>query len=57
MEDIDRANEESQEQNGDQEELTDREEGGPTSPSEPSDEDVSGGGQSPKPDGDFESHE
>jgi hypothetical protein len=40
----------------DGEELTDREEGGPTSPDETPDEDVTGGGQSPKPDGGFDSH-
>ncbi|MFN2615720.1 MAG: hypothetical protein ABR581_01205 [Thermoleophilaceae bacterium] len=57
MEDIERASEEPQEQDGDQEELTDREEGGPTSPDEPSEDDVTGGGQSPKPEGGFDSHE
>ena len=44
-------------QTGD-EELSDREEGGPTSPAEEPDEDVTGGGQSKDPaEGGFDSHE
>jgi hypothetical protein len=40
------------------EELSDREEGGPTSPSEEPDEDVTGGGPSKDPaEGGFDSHE
>ena len=44
-------------QQGD-EELTDREEGGPTSPAEEPEEDVAGGGPSKDPaEGGFDSHE
>ncbi len=40
-----------------EQERTDREEGGPTSPSSPPDEDVTGGGPSPKPaEEGFDSH-
>ena len=38
-------------------ELSDREEGGPTSPAEEPEEDVSGGGPGTKPDSGFEPHE
>ena len=46
-------------ENQDNEELTDREEGGPTSPEQEPDEDVTGGGPSRKDpeDGGFDSHE
>ena len=37
-------------------ELTDREEGGPTSPAEEPEEDVTGGGPSKSPGSDFEPH-
>jgi hypothetical protein len=51
----DSAGEESAGEETGDEELTDREEGGPTS-GDTDGEDVTGGGQSPKPDGGFESH-
>jgi hypothetical protein len=46
----------SQQENG--EELTDREEGGPTSPAQEPEEDVTGGGPSKDPEeGGFDAHE
>jgi hypothetical protein len=45
-------------ENKDLDELTDREEGGPTSPEHEPDEDVTGGGPSKDPEeGGFDSHE
>jgi hypothetical protein len=46
------------ERSEEQEELTDRDEGGPTSPDNPPEEDVTGGGPSKDPEeGGFDSHE